>query len=158
VAGARIYVPLVGGGYSNLRSIELQMKDGKYTAEFYISSPTDELRFDPSIYPCEFECDSLHVALAPTRPRSLQGMVQATRALARLRPAQIAVWVRLGLRVLFKRGPRALWDAAVGAISTQVRAAGAGYPEWVREFSTPSAQDLAGMAHASERFARRPRV
>src|SRR6185437_15826759 len=31
VAGPRFYVPLAGGGYSKLRSVEFQLKEGKYS-------------------------------------------------------------------------------------------------------------------------------
>ena len=156
IAGPRFYVPLAGGGYSKVRSVEFQLKEGKYSVEVFVATPADEFRFDPSIYPCEFECEGLQLAPALPRPKTWGGVVDLVQALRRLRPAQLAMWIKLGFGMLRKRGPRAVWDAAVGAIATHVRAVGGGYPDWLREFMTPSAEDLVAMREESERFARQP--
>ncbi|MGE5094452.1 MAG: glycosyltransferase family 2 protein [Betaproteobacteria bacterium] len=159
VAGPRVYVPFPQGGFSEFRSVELSpAEDDVYTGEFFVSDPATQLRFDPSFYPCEFECDGLQVAPVASTRRWIKTAVGIAGVMGRLRMKQLVVWFAQGTRVLFTRGPKALWDAAFWALSNHARAPQAAYPEWVRRYSTPSEQDLAAMRADAARFARQPLV
>jgi len=158
VAGPRLYVPYPLGGYSEQSSVEFALADGTYTAEVFVSSPTRELRFDPSIYPCEFECDAIRLTPVVGARRGLATAFDVAKAFARVRPKQLMVWAREGTRVLFTRGPVALWNAAFWALTNHARAKGAAYPDWIRDYATPTAEDLAGMTRESASFARQPLI
>jgi GT2 family glycosyltransferase len=158
VAGPRLYVPFASGGYSEVRSVELQPGDGAYAGEVFVPSPTRQLRFDPSIYPCEFECAGLELAPIPGFTRWLRTGWEIVRSLGRLRAPQVSMWLRMGLRVLFSRGPVALWDAAIGALTSHARSKGQGYVEWIYDYDLRSAGDIAAMVEGSRRFARQPVV
>ncbi len=158
IAGPRLYIPFPEGGYSEFRSVELTPSAGGYAAEFFISDPAAEFRFDPSFYPCEFECAGLELARVSSVRRWIRTALGAGRVVARLKPAQLAVWTTQGLRVLFTRGPRALWDAAFWAVTNHARGRDPAYGDWLRQYGTPSEDDRAGMAQASAGFSRRPLV
>jgi len=158
LAGPRLYLPFVGGAFSEYRSVELKAAGDWYEAEVFVGSDTRELRFDPSIYPCEFECGALELEPVAERGRMLRSAGQLVDALGRLRSAQLSMWFRQGIQVLLKRGPRAFLEAAYWAIVNHARTSHRDYAAWVREFSTPSAGDLAAMADESQRFARQPTV
>jgi GT2 family glycosyltransferase len=158
VAGPRLYIPFPDGGYSEHRSVELQLKDGAYTAEFFLASATRHFRFDPSLYPCEFECDALEVIPIATRRRWLASLRELARGLRGVHRQQLALWVRMGIRMLLERGPRALWDAAYWALTNQARQGEAGYPAWVAQYGRVPKEHLAAMTGESGRFARQPVV
>jgi GT2 family glycosyltransferase len=158
VAGPRLYVPFPTGGFAEFRSVELKLAGGDYTAEVFVSNRTSELRFDPSIYPCEFDCDGIELAPVASVRRWLRTARTVGQSIRSLKREQLRVWVRQGLQVLFTRGPKALWDAAFWALTGHARAGEAGYRDWVREYATPAAEELAGMAEESARFARQPLV
>jgi GT2 family glycosyltransferase len=158
LAGPRLYMPFAGGAYSEYRSVELRASGDVYEGEVFVGNATRELRFDPSIYPCEFDCGRLELTPVAGRGRMMESVRQLTEALGRLRSAQLAMWLRAGVQVLFKRGPRAFFEAAYWAIVNHARTSHRDYAAWVREFSTPSAEDLAAMAAASQRFERQPTV
>jgi len=158
IAGPRLYMPFPSGGYSEFRSVELRPKEGRYCAELFVADPTRQFRFDPSFYPCEFDCDGVELAPVSGVRRWLHTAFGISGVVARLKPGQLAVWVRQGTRVLFTRGPRALWDAAFWAVTNHGRAKAAAYPEWIQEYATPSPEALQAMAQESARFARQPIV
>jgi len=104
LAGPRLYVPFASGGYSEVRSVELQAAGGAWSGELFVPSPTRQFRFDPSIYPCEFECGPVEMVPIPGVRRWLRAGWEVARSLGRLRTAQLSMWLRMGLRVLFTRG------------------------------------------------------
>lgn len=154
IAGPRLYLPFPLGGYSELFSVELKLAGGAYASEVFLSHPAAQFRFDPSIYPCEFECEGIEVSPI----RGWRRWLDVAQSLKRLNPQQLRVWVREGFRVLFSRGPKALWDAALWALTTHARSKSAGYADWVREYATPSPADIAAMRELAGRFARQPQV
>lgn len=158
VAGPRLYVPLTWGGYSEDRSVELLLDGDAYAADVFLPSGLREFRFDPSIYPCDFDCGPLVLTRLPERRAQWAQALGTVRALSRIDSKLLSVWIREGLRVLFTRGPRAVWEAGYWAIRNYARAGGEGYPRWVREFATLAPEDLEAMAKACERFERRPLV
>jgi O-antigen biosynthesis protein len=117
-----------------------------------------EVRFDPSFYPCEFECDSL--AFEPIAPgqRWVKTSLGIVKIVARLNWRQLWVWMIQGTRVLFTRGPGALWDAAHWAFVNHARGKSAAYGEWIAEHATPSAETLVEMARHAEGLQLRPLV
>ena len=157
LAGPRLYIPFPGGGYSEYRSAELKLEGGSYVAEFFTSGATSHLRFDPSIYPCDFECDAIELVPIERR-RWTQSGRSVFQAIRRLKSRQLALWFRQGLAVLFSRGPMALWEAAYWALANHARATQGDYAAWVRQFATPSPADLSAMAEECARFARQPTV
>lgn len=158
LVGPRIYIPFVGGGYSETRSVELKPEGTLYKAELMVSGATTELRFDPSIYPCRFQCDGLTLEPVKGLRRSLSTVTSVAGALRRLQMRQLVLWISQGTRLLLKRGPRALWDAAVWALANYARSTEAAYAEWVREYSTPTPEELAAMREESARFQRQPLI
>jgi len=90
--------------------------------------------------------------------RWLRTAVGVSGVVARLNPKQLGVWLVQGTRVLFTRGPRALWDAAFWALANHARQKTAGYEDWLREYASPSADELDGMARESSRFAHQPLI
>jgi GT2 family glycosyltransferase len=158
VAGPRLYVPDAGGGFSEFRSAELKPHGGHYTAELFVSDVATRFRFDPSFYPCEFECGPIELTPASGERRWLKTALGITGVLRQLKLKQLVVWTKQGLRVLVTRGPKALWDAAYWALTNHARAKEAAYPDWVREYGTTPAADLAAMARESAAFARQPLI
>jgi GT2 family glycosyltransferase len=158
IAGPRLYIPFPTGGYSEFRSVELKPKESVYTAEIFVSHPASEFRFDPSMYPCEFDCDAIHLAPASGVRRWLNTALGLVRVIGRLNVKQLVVWVGQGTRVLTTLGPKALWDAAYWALTNHATARETAYPEWVREYATPSADMLAAMAEECAGFTRQPVV
>ena len=158
VAGPRLYIPFPDGGYSEHRSVEMPLQDGAYSAEFFLASPTAYFRFDPSLYPCEFECAALEVTPIAARRRWLASVRELASGFRGVHRRQLALWVRMGIRMLFERGPRALWDAAYWALTNQARAGDAGYPAWVEQYGKVPNEHLAAMTGESARFARQPVV
>lgn len=158
LAGPKLYIPFPGGGYSELRSVELKHEGDTYTAEFLISEPTAELRFDPSIYPCEFSCGPLRLAPAPSARRWARTAVGIAAVVGRLSPKQLMVWTRQGVGLLLRRGPKALWDAAFWALTNHARAQVAAYGEWVQQYGTTSPEALEAMARESAQLPRRPLI
>lgn len=156
IAGPRLYIPFPGGGYSEFRSVELKPRGGAYTAEFFVSDPAAQFRFDPSFYPCEFTCGAIELTPVSGVRRWAHTAMGFFRVLGRLKPQQLVVWAGQGTRVLFTRGPRALWDAAFWAVTNHARSKAAGYDDWLREFATATPEALAGMAQASATLPRRP--
>lgn len=158
VAGPRLYVPYSWGGYSEDRSVELALDDGIYSAEIFLPQALTEFRFDPSVYPCEFECESLVLTPIAGRRTQLANALKLVRAVAGVDARLFSVWVREGLRVLFTRGPKALWEAAYWTLKNYTRNRREDYPRWVREYATPSTAELEAMADESKRFVRQPLV
>ena len=158
IAGPRLYIPFPAGGFSEFRSVELRLSDGLYGADVFVSSPAHQFRFDPSIYPCEFECEGIELAPASAVRRWMGTALGMLHVIRRLKPQQLAVWVRQGSRVLFTRGPKELWDAAYWALTNHASAQEAAYPDWVREYSTPAASALSGMVQESGKFPRTPTI
>jgi GT2 family glycosyltransferase len=158
IAGPRIYVPDAFGGYSEFRSVELKPEGGAYVGEVFVSDAASQLRFDPSIYPCEFGCEAVRLTPVTGARRWYRTATGLIGVVSRLHLDQLFVWIVQGTRLLFTRGPKALWDAAFWALTNHARAKQAGYPDWVREFATLAASDLAAMAEACRGFARQPLV
>lgn len=158
LAGPRIYIPFPTGGYAESRAVELHLDGEEYVAEFYIADGVDHFRFDPSIYPCEFECEGLVMESVAGNHRFLDTARRMAGVLARLHPKLLWTWFRLGLGVLFTRGPRALWESAFWAITNHARAAVGAYPEWVQKYSTTPPEHLEAMARESTAFARQPTI
>jgi O-antigen biosynthesis protein len=158
VAGPRIYIPFPSGGYSEFRSVELAFDGSCYVGEFLVSDSTTELRFDPSFYPCEFDCDPIHLTPLSGFRRSVQTAVSVFKVVNNLKMRQLAVWIDQGTHVLFTRGFRAFWDAALWALTNHARATEAAYSEWVKQYSTPSAADLEAMSEESARWPYRPAI
>jgi GT2 family glycosyltransferase len=158
LAGPRLYVPHETGGFSEFRSVELQLHGEDYTGEIFISHPTAELRFDPSFYPCDFTCEFLEMAPLEGSRRWVKTFKGVAGVIAGLSGKQLRVWVRQGFGVLFRQGPKALWTAAFWALTNHVRSSREAYPEWARLYSTASAEQLAQMAADSAAFARKPKV
>ncbi len=156
LAGPRLYIPFPTGGYAESRAVELHLDGDHYTAEFFIADGVDHFRFDPSVYPCDFECEGLTLEPLAGNSRFVDTVGKMTRVLSRLSIKQLWVWFRLGLGVLFRRGPRALWESAFWAVTNHARGAVGAYPEWVRKYSTASEGDLASMRAESARMARQP--
>ena len=154
LAGPRVYIPFPKGGYAESRAVELEHDGEYYRAEVLISDGVDHFRFDPSIYPCEFACDGLSIDELPGNHRRFDTVRDMARVIGRLSPKQLLVWFRLGLQVLFSRGPKALWESAFWALTNHARASVGAYPEWVKQFSTASPEQLASMAAESAAFAR----
>ena len=158
VAGPRLYIPFLTGGYSEFRSVELVPHGDWYTGEFLATDPVGEFRFDPSFYPCEFDCGPIELTRMAGLKRWTRTATRMTGVLARLKPQMLASWTVMGLRVLFTRGPRALWDSAFWALTNQARATQAAYPDWVRQYATTTAAELAAMAEECKRFVRQPTI
>jgi O-antigen biosynthesis protein len=158
LSGPRLYIPFPGEGFSELRSIELQLSGDTYVGEIFVTSGTDRFRFDPSIYPCEFDCGGIELTRTTSVRRWVRTGVGIVKVLTRLDPRQLAVWFKQGTRVLFTRGPKALWDAAFWAFTNHARAAEAAYGDWVREYGTASEHELAGMRQQAQRFTHQPLV
>lgn len=158
VAGPRLYIPLSWGGFSEDRSVELTLDGATYKAEVFLPRAVGEFRFDPSIYPCEFECESIELTPV-SRDRSwMMAGSSFVQVLSRLDAKQLSVWIREGLRVLLTRGPKALWEAGYWAVTNYARAHRGDYPRWIREFATPSPADLSAMAEECAHFARQPLI
>ena len=158
IAGPRVYVPHPHEGYSEFRSVLLELRDDIYTGEVFVGDSTSELRFDPSIYPCDFRCNELSLTPLSAGLRWMKTARGLGQVVARLSGGQLAVWIRQGLRVLFTQGPKALWDAAFWALTNHARAHQVAYPEWVKKHATASAETLAAMTLDAERFPRRPTI
>jgi 2-polyprenyl-3-methyl-5-hydroxy-6-metoxy-1,4-benzoquinol methylase len=58
----RLYVPDASGGYSEARSLPMAREGRAFVADFVLTHPVRQLRFDPSVTPCEFACAGLEVA------------------------------------------------------------------------------------------------
>jgi len=158
IAGPRLYIPFADGGYSEFRAVEMKLVDGAYEGEFFISHAAREIRFDPSIYPCEFDCRSIDFSPVAGRHRWVESAVGLLKVVGRLKGRQLQVWVRQGLRVLFTRGPKEFWTAAYWAFVNHARSRQADYAACVEEFATASPADLAEMTAKSAAFARQPKV
>src|SRR5258706_2025928 len=122
LAGPRLYIPFPTGGYSEFRSVELMPQGGAYAAEFFVSDPAPEFRFDPSFYPCEFTCDSVRLTPLSGTRRWFKTAGGMAGVVARLDVNQLAVLGGQGKRLLVEEGPRALCDAAVLALTQHARA------------------------------------
>jgi GT2 family glycosyltransferase len=158
IAGPRIYIPFPTGGYSEFHSVELSYDGTVYHAEIFVADSIADLRFDPSFYPCEFECGGIELTPLTGVQKSLHTAGRILTVLSHLKLRQLALWVEQGLHVFFTRGPRAFWNAAVWALTNHTRATEAAYPEWVKKYAMPAAADLAAMAEEAARMARRPVV
>jgi SAM-dependent methyltransferase len=62
VRGPRLYLPDAGGAYSEERTVDMAREGAAYTAEFFLASPVEHVRFDPSTTRCEFACDGLQIS------------------------------------------------------------------------------------------------
>jgi hypothetical protein len=110
------------------------------------------LRFDPSIYPCDFTCGALQIT-------PLTGAVSWQASLARLVQFQLPStrlfrqWCRTGWQLLTRRGPRALLRGMYETWLIQTTAARTGQPpyaDWFKAFAQPDAAQLQAMAQAAE--------
>jgi GT2 family glycosyltransferase len=156
IAGPRIYIPTEDGGFSELRSIELERKGDRYAATFYLPRAVGYVRFDPSIYPCEFGCDSLTVRHVPAPRR----MWTETLSVMRSRfPGfgTLAQWSRKGVRVLLARGPKALAEAIYWKMVRHAEVRRSDYADWVREYAALDADELRAMTAAGLALPRQPR-
>ena len=101
VHAPRIYVPDAAGQYSEERAVAMERVGGRYAAEFHIPFAVNHLRFDPSDTPCEFACDTLHVAPVAGFGR----LRHAPARLARILGLGAAVrWARAGMDKALARG------------------------------------------------------
>jgi glycosyltransferase involved in cell wall biosynthesis len=158
LAGPRLYIPFPGGGFAEFRSVELKPDGAEYTAELFVSDPAARFRFDPSFYPCEFECGPIHLTPIVKKRGWLDTVRGITGVMQGLKPQQLVVWVKQGVRVLLTQGPRAFWDAAYWALKNHARAGEAAYPDWVKQYATVSTADLDGMRSAGRKLSRQPLV
>jgi GT2 family glycosyltransferase/predicted SAM-dependent methyltransferase len=157
VAGPRLYIPDHAGSFSELRSVELLRKGTAYEAEFFLPRAVDHFRFDPSIYPCEFVCETIRLTRVP---REQRGLVDALATL-RLRlptPQLFLQWCRKGFRVLFSRGPKALAESVYWTWVRQGEKGRSAYDDWVREYTALSDADLKAMAEAARALPRQPLI
>ncbi|HEX5129298.1 MAG TPA: class I SAM-dependent methyltransferase [Usitatibacter sp.] len=65
----RVYVPDATGGYSEARSLPMTREGRAFVADFILAHPSRQLRFDPSVTPCEFGCNGLQLARYPEPSR-----------------------------------------------------------------------------------------
>jgi GT2 family glycosyltransferase len=158
LAGPRLYIPFPGGGFAEFRSVELKPDGDEYTGELFVSDPAAQFRFDPSFYPCEFECGPLELTPIVKKRTVLDTARGIVDVMQGLKPQQLVVWFKQGLRVLLTQGPRAFWDAAYWALKNHARGREAAYPDWVKQYATPTDATLAAMREAGKRFARQPLV
>jgi GT2 family glycosyltransferase/glycosyltransferase involved in cell wall biosynthesis len=158
LAGPRLYAPFPSGGYSEFRSVELMPEGDAYAADIYVSGKTAELRFDPSIYPCQFDFTGLRLEPIPGARRWLRTGAGLAGVVRSLPWQQLVVWAKQGTHVLFTQGPKALWDAAFWALANHARGRDIAYGDWVKAYATPSPADLAAMAAESRALARQPLV
>lgn len=157
IAGPRLYIPAENGGYAEDRSVELKPEGGAFTAEFFVPRRVRVLRFDPSIYPCEFSCAAIHLTPVP----GYRHWMDAGKRLLRIRRPHSQVllkWLRKGAKELFTRGPVAVAEKIYWKLTSHARTRQADYADWIAQYATLSPADLAGMARACERFARQPLV
>ena len=65
----RLYVPDATGAYSEARSLAMVREGRAFVADFVLTHPARQLRFDPSVTACEFACSGLNVARYPEPSR-----------------------------------------------------------------------------------------
>lgn len=58
----RLYLPDMAGHFSETRTVELTRQGVAYKAEFFLPTPVNHLRFDPSTTRCEFACAGLEIS------------------------------------------------------------------------------------------------
>jgi GT2 family glycosyltransferase len=152
LAGPRLYLPDNAGHYSEARAIELTLDGDQHVGRFYLPREATRLRFDPSIYPCDFTCSALQIT-------PLTGAVSWQASLARLVQFQLPStrlfrqWCRTGWQLLTRRGPRALLRGMYETWLIQTTAARTGQPpyaDWFKAFAQPDAAQLQAMAQAAE--------
>ncbi len=156
IAGPRLYMPFSWGGYSEDRATDFKLQDGVYIAEFFVPRSTDHFRFDPSLYPCEFDCTGLTLEPISGLRHSLRTSASLLAAVGRLKPAYLALRVRQGLHIMFTRGPKALWELAYWALTSRGRLEQSDYAAWVRDYATPTSSDLAAMTEECADLERQP--
>jgi GT2 family glycosyltransferase len=156
LAGPRVYLPSPDG-CTESRSVELQLVDGAFVADIYLRHRARELRFDPSIYPCDFDCEPMRLTYLGSR-RWWRAAAALARAARRLNGEQRRFFLRLGLRILRTQGPRAFLEAAFLASSRGALAAPPGYSAWALAYATPGPAELADMAAECGRMKRRPLI
>ena len=107
----QVYIPDQAGHFSEDRSVQLMREGPGYTADFFLPHAVDHLRFDPSVSPCEFACDSLQVA-------NIQGPRRRKGARANSHIAAFVGWGRARLQALVGRA-----RSHAGAVRTNNRKA-----------------------------------
>lgn len=156
LAGPRVYLPSPGG-CTEARSVELQLVDGAFVADIYLRHRTRELRLDPSIYPCIFDCGPLQLTcLGPGR--WLRAAAAVARSATRLNAEQRSFFRRLAFRILRTQGPRAFLEAAFLASAPSSVSTSPGYAAWVLAYATPTRAELAEMADECSRLERQPLI
>ena len=158
VAGPRLYVPCSLGRYSEFHSVELKSVEGAYAADVFLSHHASEFRFDPSVYPCDFDCQFVHLTPVSGTVRWLHLAAGLFRAAARLSRDQLSLCAREGRQILRSQGLPGLLEAAFWAFANHARTPEPGYAAWVRQYATPSVADLADMAKDCARLERQPLI
>lgn len=73
----RLYVPDAAGAYSEACSLVMTREGRAFVADFILTHAARQLRFDPSVTPCEFGCSGLKVARYPEPSRGAAAMSPA---------------------------------------------------------------------------------
>jgi len=155
VAGPRLYIPNEEGVFSQARSIELKPSGTEFIARFYLPRVMRHLRFDPSIYPCEFSCGALKITPIPGSAHWWTSFSRFFRF--RLPSAKLLMqWCRTGVRLLGTRGPRALMGAIYETWLIQSDENRSGYPDWIAAYATPDDAQQQAMSQACREFLRQP--
>lgn len=78
----RLYIPDVAGHYSEELAVPMLRDGTEYAAEFRLSHPARQIRFDPSDVPCQFACDAMH--LTPLSGRALRHLREDAARMLRI--------------------------------------------------------------------------
>jgi hypothetical protein len=158
LAGPRLYMPDDDGHFSEARAIELILADDHYEGRFYLPRQAARLRFDPSIYPCDFTCGPLQ--LTPVKgPASWRASLERVAQFQLPSTRLFRQWCRTGWQLLTRKGPMALLRGMYETwlIQTTTNQSGSSaYADWFKAFAEPDATQVQAMALACEKFASQP--
>ncbi len=158
LAGPRLYMPDDDGHFSEARAIELILADDHYVGRFYLPRQAARLRFDPSIYPCDFTCGPLQ--LTPVKgPASWRASLERVAQFQLPSTRLFRQWCRTGWQLLTRKGPMALLRGMYETwlIQTTTNQSGSSaYADWFKAFAEPDATQVQAMALACEKFASQP--
>jgi len=156
LAGPRVYLPSPDG-CTESRSVELQLVNGAFVADIYLRHRARELRFDPTIYPCSFDCQPMRLTYLGSG-RWWRAAAALVRAAPGLNREQRSFFLRLGFRILRTQGLRAFLEAAFLASARSTLAPPPGYAVWALAYATLTSVELAEMAEECRRLERQPLI
>lgn len=157
LAEPRLYIPNEDGMLSEARSVVLRPAGSAHVAQFYLPYASQELRFDPSIYPCEFSCAALHLTpiAGPSSWRTIvHGLLRSRLPSTKL----IAQWCRAGMRILGSHGPRGLARAIYERSMTRPVSNRRTYLDWIAAYAEPDGAQRQAMSDAARDFSRQPLI